>query len=393
MAALNFPASPSVGNTYTSGTTSWIWDGTSWRSAGSVAGLTGPTGPYGLQGATGPTGYTGAASTVTGPTGYTGPTGIGTNYSNANVASYLASNISTNIGTTANIWVNNIYANGHFWPNGTPFNPTSYSNTNVASYLASNIGTNIGTTANIWVNNIYANGHFWPNGTPFNPTSYSNANVAAYLPTYTGNIGFGYLIGNNIITAAGTNANLFIDPDGLADVIFSANTTVWHLDATAATSTTTGSVIVSGGVGIAGNVFAGNVYASGYYYPNGTAYSSGGGSTYSNSNVAGYLASNISTNIGTTANVWTNNIYANGYYYPNGTAFSSGSGSSITLTSANTAPSSPSLGAHWYNTTNDVLYVYTRDAYSNQFWMDISTKGSGASTTAGKVYGLNAIFN
>ena len=347
MAALNFPASPSVGNTYTSGTTSWIWDGTSWRSAGSVAGLTGPTGPYGLQGATGPTGYTGAASTVTGPTGYTGPTGIGTNYSNANVASYLASNISTNIGTTANIWVNNIYANGHFWPNGTPFNPTSY----------------------------------------------SNANVAAYLPTYTGNIGFGYLIGNNIITAAGTNANLFIDPDGLADVIFSANTTVWHLDATAATSTTTGSVIVSGGVGIAGNVFAGNVYASGYYYPNGTAYSSGGGSTYSNSNVAGYLASNISTNIGTTANVWTNNIYANGYYYPNGTAFSSGSGSSITLTSANTAPSSPSLGAHWYNTTNDVLYVYTRDAYSNQFWMDISTKGSGASTTAGKVYGLNAIFN
>jgi len=44
----------------------YVWNGTSWYSAGQIVGPQGPTGP---------TGATGAASTVTGPTGSTGPTG------------------------------------------------------------------------------------------------------------------------------------------------------------------------------------------------------------------------------------------------------------------------------------------------------------------------------
>ena len=44
----------------------YVWNGTSWYSAGQIVGPQGPTGP---------TGATGAASTVTGPTGATGPTG------------------------------------------------------------------------------------------------------------------------------------------------------------------------------------------------------------------------------------------------------------------------------------------------------------------------------
>ena len=44
----------------------YVWNGTSWYSAGQIVGPQGPTGP---------TGATGANSTVTGPTGSTGPTG------------------------------------------------------------------------------------------------------------------------------------------------------------------------------------------------------------------------------------------------------------------------------------------------------------------------------
>ena len=44
----------------------YVWNGTSWYSAGQIVGPSGPTGP---------TGATGANSTVTGPTGSTGPTG------------------------------------------------------------------------------------------------------------------------------------------------------------------------------------------------------------------------------------------------------------------------------------------------------------------------------
>ena len=51
----------------------YVWNGTSWYSAGQIVGPQGPQGPQGIQG---PTGATGAASTVPGPTGPQGPQGI-----------------------------------------------------------------------------------------------------------------------------------------------------------------------------------------------------------------------------------------------------------------------------------------------------------------------------
>lgn len=79
---IDFPAGPTVGQTYTFSTQTYQWNGTSWRLVRtSAVGPTGPTGPAstvpGPTGPTGPsvTGPTGAASTVTGPTGPTGPTG------------------------------------------------------------------------------------------------------------------------------------------------------------------------------------------------------------------------------------------------------------------------------------------------------------------------------
>jgi hypothetical protein len=81
--AIDFPPTPSLGATYTYGTQTYQWNGSTWRlvrtSAVGPTGPTGPTGPastvLGPTGATGATGPTGAASTAVGPTGPTGATG------------------------------------------------------------------------------------------------------------------------------------------------------------------------------------------------------------------------------------------------------------------------------------------------------------------------------
>lgn len=78
--AINFPASPSAGNTYSYNNQTYIWNGIAWRLVRTSAiGPTGPTGSTGpvstTPGPTGPTGPSGPASNVTGPTGPSGPAG------------------------------------------------------------------------------------------------------------------------------------------------------------------------------------------------------------------------------------------------------------------------------------------------------------------------------
>jgi hypothetical protein len=59
--AINFPASPTVGQTVVANGITWTWSGATWKSKGAI--IEGPTGP------TGPT------STAPGPTGATGAKG------------------------------------------------------------------------------------------------------------------------------------------------------------------------------------------------------------------------------------------------------------------------------------------------------------------------------
>jgi len=148
----------------------------------------------------------------------------------------------------------------------------------------------------------------------------------------------GNLITSSITTAAGTGANLVIDPDGNADVIINA-ANVWlnagHLRSTASTfllanvypstanlfgnatsifmGSSTGNVISRGGV-----------TAAGYFYANGQNILSGVTGSYNNSNVAAYLptyAGNITVgnisvntngaivgNLGVTGNIVTGNL-------------------------------------------------------------------------------------
>jgi hypothetical protein len=58
---IDFPNSPSVDSTFTSGSTTWRWSGSAWKVVRNIAptGATGQTGPTGVTGSTGPTGITG----------------------------------------------------------------------------------------------------------------------------------------------------------------------------------------------------------------------------------------------------------------------------------------------------------------------------------------------
>jgi len=128
------------------------------------------------------------------------------------------------------------------------------------------------------------------NVTTANPVVITNANVSTSTGTgalivsggagVAGNVNIGAnLYVNTIITTAGSNGNLTIDPDGVGDLIISPATEVFIQSTLTAANTGSGALVVAGGVGIAGNVFAGNVLATGFFYANGTAFVSGSTST------------------------------------------------------------------------------------------------------------------
>ena len=75
MAAIDFPNSPAVNDTFTVGNRVWIWTGTSWDAVATtvVTGPTGPTGATGTTGATGPTGPAGSSGFYIGPTAPASP--------------------------------------------------------------------------------------------------------------------------------------------------------------------------------------------------------------------------------------------------------------------------------------------------------------------------------
>jgi len=63
-------------------------------------------------------------------------------------------------------------------------------------------------------------------------------------------------VSNQITTPAGSNANLVLNPDGLADVIVTTSTQILMYATNTSISTTTGALVVTGGVGVGGNVTA-----------------------------------------------------------------------------------------------------------------------------------------
>jgi hypothetical protein len=222
------------------------------------------------------------ASTVTGT------------YSNTNVEAYIGANIgayqtfananaatqATSINTVnANIGAYQTYANTTF----------TYSNTNVAAYLTT---ATITTTGNITAGNLTTSGTF------------TVANI-----TTTGT--YGNITGANVISANTVSATNYLFANGvniLSTVSVGSTYSNTNVAAylTTATITTTGNVtaanIITSGA-TSGNISGANYISAnafqvtnGIFWSNGTAWSSaGGGTTYSNANVAAYLtAGNIS---------------------------------------------------------------------------------------------------
>ena len=200
------------------------------------------------------------------------------------------------------------------------YNSSGTLNTGAPYYLQITGNTSVsGTGANIQfsasgftVNNVYF-------------SNYGSGYVEQPTVTFTGGSPTTTATGYVVI---GSSANVRFLGNGVN--IFSSNTTfsgnVSVANTTASTSNTTGAVTISGGLGVAGNVYANGIYTSGLFYAaNGNPISTGGG------------------------------------------------GTSLAYTAATTPPASGNnKGDQWYNTTTNVMYEWATDG-TNYFWIDTSS--------------------
>lgn len=69
-------------------------------------------------------------------------------------------------------------------------------------------------------------------------------------------------------------------------------------------------------------------------------------------------------------NVSAGNILTSNILYPNGSPYLIGGGT-VSISSSNTAPVSPTVGDFWYDTSEDILFQYIDDGV-NEIWVDLS---------------------
>ena len=338
----------------------------------------------------------------------------------------LLTNISNgNIITTGNVTGDYYFGNGAFLSGISAGNITgAYGNANVANYLQV-LTSNVTTTANVQA------AYFIGNGSQLTglPASYSNANVAAFLPTYTGNLQSGNLlvvnsaviqgnltvlgntttinantlnitdkditVANGAVTLAEANgAGLIVGQGNLANIIFNNPANAWTLYPGVSTpGNVSGTYILGNGAfltGLAatysnanvanylpiygGNISANNVavisnVSAAYYVGNGAFLTGIATSSYSNANVAAYLASNSNVIITTTGNIWSDATIR---------------GRDVNAYSALTV--GDTTGASYSQLFNDVLYV-------GRGTNAVSRVGVGIVSTTGNVVGNNIIAN
>jgi hypothetical protein len=218
----------------------------------------------------------------------------------------ISSNITAgNISTSGRIDAGPVAASGYFWANGAALAIATSSLTNGTSNISvgvsGNITVGVGGTANVSV---------------FSPLGITAPNVAVTGNiTTVGNIVIGTGTGALITGVSSITANAAVVSGGYIDNTSIGATTantgrftsVTVTSGTSSTTTGTGAIIITGGIGVSGNVYASGVYiGSGsatnglFWSANRAAVSTGGGS-FSGGVVSGvpYFSSNIVANSGT----------------------------------------------------------------------------------------------
>ena len=240
---------------------------------------------------------------------------VGT-YSNTNTAAYLAGNI-----TTGNISVGSIFQlhgadSSLNTTNGSSINVNARLNVNgsaagygmvVANPILASGGLVVSGSSN--ATSFYGTNYYWANGVSLLSGiggTYSNANVASYLlgNITTGNVGLsigswldfrttdqnwriGYGLGAYTKTTAQTTIDVVVGqgqagPDGFT-VGQTGGASIFELVGY------TKNAWFANNVTTVGNVTGGNVLATGFFYANGTPFTS---SNYGNTQVAAYLVAN-----------------------------------------------------------------------------------------------------
>ena len=152
-----------------------------------------------------------------------------------------------------------------------------------------------------------------------------------------------------------------------------------------------------------GNITGNFIFGNGYYLTG--IGNGGGGSNYSNSNTAAFLADFGTNAISTFGNIKGGYVLsqsdlsavgniAGTYLFGNGrflTGITSGTPNGITWTTSTTVPTSNvKPGDFWYNSVTNVKYQYTNDGVGN-VWVDQSFPTSFATITTGNIYNAGVI--
>jgi hypothetical protein len=241
--------------------------------------------------------------------------------------------VSGGVGIGGSLYAGNIYSNGVLVGSGG------------SSYTA---GTNIsivGTIISVVSNPSFSGNVAINSGTGSTSTTTGALVVSGGIGA-SGNI---YALnifdnGNRVITTAGTNLTKTNETISVvSNPSFSGNVSI--NSGTASTSTTTGALVVSGGIGASGNIYAGNIYSNGVLLGSGT-YTAGTNisivgttiSVVSNPSFSG----NVSINSGTAStSTTTGALVVSGGIGINGAIYNSG----IINTTNTTGTTSTTTGA------------------------------------------------
>jgi hypothetical protein len=288
----------------------------------------------------------------------------------------------------------------------------------IANLYGTQYGNTVGTTA-VYTGNVSAN-YFVGNGSALTGLQYSSvgnivgssANVTLVAGSYqtifdnTGNITLPNSA-NVYINGTYPNGNLMLNPPGTGDVYITPPTQLYAQNTTNATNTGTGAVVVAGGIGVGGNVFAGNVLATGFFYANGTPFTSSNygntqvaaylvanpqAGTYSNANVASYLptyAGNIVSNI-----ITANNITSYGYVSTNSVYAATIGNTGATLTGTLSTAAQTNITSVGTLTALTVTGNITAgNINATQYGNTVGTTATYSSVvTAGNIITTNGIF-